>query len=353
MTDFLTHSFYGNTVKTWLIALSIIVMSVILAKVIYWLISTVARLFIAKSRFKLDSIIVEMIERPAMFFVVVIGIWFALNYLQLPEGLVSFISHTYQVIIALLIGWTLSRLFDALYQEYLLPLALRTENDLDDQLMPIVKKGMKMLIWSMAIVIGLNNAGYDVGALVAGLGIGGLALAMAAKDTISNVFGGFTIFADQPFKLNERIKIDGFDGTVVEIGVRSTRLRTLDGRIVTIPNATFTDAPVENVSREPSRKIKLDLGLTYDTRPEDVQKALNILAEINQANPHTEETITTSFNGFGDFAMNVMFIYYIKKGEDIAQTQTEMNLAILQHFNQAGLEFAFPTQTIYTVPAAT
>ncbi len=348
MTEFLTQTYYGNTIKAWLIALSIVVLSMILAKVIYWLFSKFARLFTAKTKNKLDSIIVDMVEEPAMFFVMVMGFWFAVNYLKLPEGLMSFISHTYQVIIALLVGWTLSRLFDAIYNEYLLPLAEKTENDLDDQLMPIVRKGVKMVIWSMAIVIGLNNAGYDVGALIAGLGIGGLALAMAAKDTISNVFGGFTIFADQPFKLNERIKIDGFDGTVVEIGVRSTRLKTLEGRIVTIPNATFTDAPVENVTREPSRKIKLDLGLTYDTSPEDMQKALNILAEINQKNSHTEEKIITSFNGFGDFAMNIMFIYYIKKGQDIAQTQTEMNLAILQQFNQAGLEFAFPTQTIYT-----
>ncbi len=349
MTELFTQTYYGNSVKTWLISLSIIVLSMILAKVIYWVFTKFIRIFTAKTKNKLDTIIVDMIEEPAIFMVVVMGIWFALGMLKLPNALENLISHTYQVIVALLIGWVLSRLFDAIYKEYLLPFAERTENDLDDQLLPILKKGVKLVIWSMAVVIGLNNAGYDVGALIAGLGIGGVALALAAKDTISNVFGGFTIFADQPFKLNERIKIDGYDGTVVEIGVRSTRLRTLEGRIVTIPNATFTDAPVENVSREPSRKIKLDLGLTYDTTPEAMQKALDIVAEINQANPHTEEKIITSFNGFGDFAMNIMFIYYIKKGEDLAMTQSEINLEILKQFNAAGLEFAFPTQTIYNI----
>lgn len=104
-------------------------------------------------------------------------------------------------------------------------------------------------------IVALNNAGYDVGALIAGLGIGGLALAMAARDTVSNVFGGFTIFTDRPFTLNDRIKVSGFDGTVDEIGIRSTRLRTLAGTLVTIPNSTFSESAVENVSAEPSRKV--------------------------------------------------------------------------------------------------
>lgn len=351
MTEILSKTYYGNTIEQWLIALSIIVMSMILAKVIYWIFGRFIRIFTSRTKNKLDSIIVDTVEEPAIFLVVVMGIWFALNYLNLPPGLDKFIAHSYQVIVALLIGWMLSRLFDAIYLEYLLPFASKTENDLDDQLMPIIKKGVKLVIWSMAIVIGLNNAGYDVGALIAGLGIGGLALAMAAKDTISNVFGGFTIFADQPFRLNERIKVNGFDGTVVEIGVRSTRLKTREGRIVTIPNAAFTDAPVENVSREPSRKITLNLGLTYDTQPRDMQKAMDILRQINEDNPDTEDEIITSFNAFGDFAMNILFVYYIKKGQDNFQVQSDMNLRILEKFNEAHLEFAFPTQTLYQIQA--
>ncbi|MDJ0882494.1 MAG: mechanosensitive ion channel family protein, partial [Gammaproteobacteria bacterium] len=275
-----------------------------------------------------------------------------LKSLILPEVVTTVIANAYQVIIALLVGWLLTRLFDALYKEYLVPLTDKTENDLDDQLMPILGKGVKMIIWAMAIIIGLNNAGYDVAALIAGLGIGGLALAMAAKDTVSNIFGGFTIFADRPFTINDRIKIAGYDGTVIEIGVRSTRLKTLEGRIVTIPNAKFADAPVENVTWEPSRKVKLDLGLTYDTTPEKMEKAMGLLQAINDANPRTEENATIAFNAFGDFAMNIMFIYYIKKGEAIAGTQSEINMEILKQFNAEGLEFAFPTQTLYNIPAS-
>ena len=349
MQQMLTQNYYGNSLQNWLIALTIIVLSMLLGKVIYWVFSRFIRLFTAKSVNKLDDIIVDMVEEPVVFLVVVLGIWFALQSLVLSATVTKIVASAYQVIVALLIGWLLSRLFDALYREYMIPLASRTENDLDDQLLPILSKGIKMIIWVMAIIIGLNNAGYDVAALIAGLGIGGLALAMAAKDTVSNVFGGFTIFTDQPFKINDRIKIAGFDGTVIEIGVRSTRLKTLEGRIVTIPNAKFADAPVENVSREPSRKVKLDLGLTYSMSPEQLQTAMDILKTINQENSSTEDNPVISFNAFGDFAMNVMFIYYIRKGESIADTQTLINMEILRQFNQAGLEFAFPTQTVYHI----
>jgi MscS family membrane protein len=352
MQQILTQNYYGNTLQSWFIALAIIVLSVMLGKVIYWVFAKFIRIFTAKTQTRLDDIVVDMIEEPAVFMVVVIGIWFALKSLILPETVSVIISSAYQVIVALLIGWLLTRLFDALYKEYMIPLAERTETDLDDQLMPILSKGVKMIIWVMAIIIGLNNAGYDVAALIAGLGIGGLAMAMAAKDTVSNIFGGFTIFADQPFRINDRIKIAGYDGKVIEIGVRSTRLKTLEGRIVTIPNAKFADAPVENVSWEPSRKVKLNLGLTYDTTPEKMQQAMDILQQINAENPHTEDDPTIAFNAFGDFAMNIMFIYYIRKGEAIAGTQSEINMEILKRFNEAGLEFAFPTQTLYNINAA-
>lgn len=349
MTELLTQTYYGNTLQSWLIALGAIVLSALLGRVVYWIFSRTIRAFTSKTKTRLDDIIIDMIEEPVVFALVATGIWFSLKSLVLPDGVNTAIGNAYQVLVSIIVGWMLARLFDAVYKEYMLPWAEKTDNDLDDQLLPIVSKGVKMVIWVMAIVIGLNNAGYDVGAVVAGLGIGGLAMAMAAKDTVSNVFGGFTIFTDQPFKMNDRVKVAGYDGVVTEIGVRSTRLRTLEGRMVTIPNATFADSAVENVSREPSRKIVLNLGLTYDTTPEQMQAAMDTLKEINEANPHTEEKTVIAFNGFGDFAMNIMFIYYIRSGEAIADTQTEINMAILGRFNEQGLEFAFPTQTLYNV----
>jgi len=347
--ELLQETYYSNTLLAWLTSLGIILLSIMLGKVVYWIFSRVVRAFTSRTQSRLDDIIVDMIEEPVVFTIIVTGIWFGLTILVLPEMAASAISHSYSIILALLIGWMAVRLFDAVYQEYLIPWTASTENDLDDQLMPILHKGVKMTIWVLAVIIGLNNAGYNVGALIAGLGIGGLALAMAAKDTVSNVFGGVTIFTDKPFRLKDRIVVSGYDGTVEEIGVRSTRLKTLAGRMVTIPNAKFADAPVENISVEPSRKIVLDLGMTYDTTPDQMQDAMDSLKAIADTNDSTEEKTVIAFNGFGDFALNIMFVYYIRKGADIAGTQTQMNMAILRQFNEKGLEFAFPTQTLYNV----
>jgi len=347
--EFLSTTYYGNTVQAWLISLGIILFVALLGKVVYWVFSKIIKAFTKKTKTKLDDIIVDLIEEPIVFMLIASGIWFALTLLNLPNAFSSAIDNSLHIILAILIGWLLVRLFEAFYESILLPWAQKTENDLDDQLMPILRKGIRLVIWVMAIVIGLNNAGYNVGAILAGLGIGGLALAMAAKDTVSNIFGGFTIFADQPFRINDRVKIKGYDGTIIEIGVRSTRLRTLEGRVVTIPNSAFTDAPVENVSQEPSRKISLNLGLTYDTSASDIEMAIETLREIIQTNNNTEEKIILSFNAFGDFALNIMCIYYIKKGGNISEVQTQINLEILRQFNAKNLEFAFPTQTIYTL----
>ena len=348
MQEFLARTFYGNTVTDWLIAFGIMVGAVIVGKILYWLFQNVFRALTSKTETKLDDLIVDMIEEPIVFALTVGGVWYGFQTLTLPETAHRWIGNIVQVLIVLSVAWLVSRLLDAVYREYLVPITSKTETDLDDQLLPILRKGTKMAVWAIGIIVALNNAGYDVGALIAGLGIGGLALAMAAKDTVSNIFGGFTIFTDRPFGLNDRVKVAGYDGTIQEIGVRSTRLRTLEGRVVTIPNSKFADTPVENVSLEPSRKVVTNLGLTYDTTPDQMNQAMDILREITGAHDGLEENVLVAFNAFGDFAMNVMLIYYIKKDADILGAQTDINSKILSRFNEAGLEFAFPTQTLYT-----
>lgn len=346
MQEFLGQTYYGNTVMNWSLALVIALGAVVVGKIIYWIFGNVFRRVTAKTETKLDDIILDMIEEPIVVAVTVAGIWYGLNRLVLSEGVDSFIGNVTQVLIVLSIAWLITRLLDSLFKQYLAPLAAKTESDLDDQLLPIISKGTKIVVWALALVVALNNAGYDVGAVLAGLGIGGLALAMAAKDTVSNIFGGFTIFTDRPFTLNERVRISGFDGTIKEIGIRSTRLQTLAGTMVTIPNSKFADSPVENVSLEPSRKVVTNLGLTYDTPPEKMEKAIELLQTIGAEHDALDEKVLTAFNAFGDFAMNILFIYYIMPGNDILQTQTDINLRILKDFTAEGLDFAFPTQTI-------
>lgn len=346
MSEFLAQTFYDNTIAQWLIAFGIMIAAALIGKTLYWFFKNILRRLTARTETSLDDIILDMVEEPIVFAATIFGIWLGLERLNFPDNVSGWIGSGVQGLIILCVTWLIARLVDSLICEYLIPLAEKSENDLDDQLLPILRRTTGSAIWALGVVVALNNAGYDVAAVIAGLGIGGLALAMAAKDTVSNVFGGFTIFTDRPFTINDRIRFAGFDGAVEEIGLRSTRLRTLSGTLVTIPNANFADTPVENVSAEPSRKVASKIGLTYDMDAAQLQEAIETLRSIATANEHLEEKIVTGFTEFGDFAQTLLFIYYIKRGSDIVGVQTAINLEIARQFDEKGLAMAFPTQTI-------
>jgi MscS family membrane protein len=215
-------------------------------------------------------------------------------------------------------------------------------------LMSILRRAILAVIWSLGIVMALNNVGVDVGTLIAGLSIGGLAFALAAQDTIKNIYGGFTIFTDRPFRIGDRIKVDGFDGFVENIGIRSTRIRTLEKRVVTIPNFKLVEASVENISEEPMRRILMKLGLTYNTSPDQMSEAMAILRDMpNRVNTISNMDIMVAFTDFTEFSLVLTFIYFIKKEADIMETPSQVNTEILRAFNAAGLKFAYPTQTVY------
>ena len=348
LNDFLAKELYHNSLSNWVISLLLIFGAVIIARILYWLLNKVAHSVTSKTETELDDMLLSASKEPVVFIVAILASWYGLARLSFTAEIDVLIGNVYYFIVTVGITWLIVRVLDAFIEKYLVPLTLSTESDFDDQLLPIVQKGVKTIIWSLGIIVALNNAGYNVSAIIAGMGIGGLAFALAAKDTLANIFGGVTIFTDKPFRLNDRIKMNGFDGTIVEIGMRSTRLKTLEGRIVTIPNSKFTDGMVENVTLEPTRKVVMKLGLIYDTTPEKMELAMKILKEIDAENTDTNENGAVAFTEFGDFSLGILYIYYIKKGADILGVQSKMNLRILNEFALNGLEMAFPTQTIYT-----
>ena len=350
MRDFFEKAYYGNTIGDWAIAFVIFIASILLSKLVYYLVAKTIKQFTKRTKSKLDDIIIDKLEEPVMFAIIITGIWYGLNILNLSDWIEGIKGHAFYFVITFNIAWLIVRLLKALVDEYLVPIVEKSETDLDDQLLPIAQKAISISIWVLAFIIGLDNAGYDVTALIAGLGIGSFAFALAAKDSISHLFGGFVLFTDKPFTINERIIAQGYDGIVKEIGIRSTRIQTLDGRMVTLPNGTIANDSIINVSTETARKITLDLGLTYDTTSENMQLAMDLLQDIGKENTALDETRTvTAFTAFGDFALNIRYIYYIKKGSDIFDTMTEVNMEILKKFNANKLDFAFPTQTLYTV----
>ena len=352
VTGVLEATFYGNTVFAWLKALAIVIVALLIGKTLYWLFQNVARKLTSKTKTRFDDIVIDMLEEPVVVIVTVFGFGIAFNRLPFESHRVGdFFADTMMAAITLSVAWLFVRLIDSLIQEYLVPLADKTESDLDDHLLPVLRKGVKLSIWILGIIVALNNAGYNVGALLASLGVGGLALAIAAQDTIGNVFGGVTIFTDRPFAIGDRVRVGGYDGIIREIGIRSSRLETRDGAMVTMPNSQFTNSAVENVSAGVGRRIVNTLGLTYGTTPEQMEKAVDILRQIAGANEGVGDDVKISFSSWGDFAMGIRFAFFVEPEAHFRNTENAVNLEILERFNAEGLEFADPTQTLYNISA--
>ncbi len=345
--DFFTRTYYGNTILEWSIAFGIVIATVLFAKTLYFLGGKSIKQLTKKTRNQFDDILIDMFEEPIVFALVLGGTWYAFTTLNLSAGAADFLHKSFYFLIVLDAAWLITRFLDAVIVHYVRPFVDETDTKLDDQLLPLLRKTLKASIWIIAVLVALNNAGYNVGAILASLGIGGLAFALAAKDTVANLFGSLTIFLDKPFEVKDRVIVQGYDGYVEEVGMRSTRIRTLNGRMVTLANSEVANSSIENVSSEPNRKITVDLGLTYDTTADEMQKAMAILEEIILANDELEKEVVTAFTAFNDSSLNIRLIYYIKKGCSVFGNQTKVNLEILRRFNAEGLEFAFPTQTLY------
>ncbi len=349
MSDLLNKTIYHNTIENWLISFAIIILASMLARLTYLFIGKGLKQITTRTKTILDDLILNKMEKPAIMLIILAGFRFAMERLHFTDGLDTLVQKTFIILITLNVTWFLIRLIEAFIEAYLIPYSKRDDNTMDNQMILLIERIMRVVIWTIGIISGLNNAGFDVGAMLTGLGIGGLALALAAQDTVKNIFGGVMIFMDRPFRLGDRIKISEIDGFVEYIGVRSTRVRTLQGRLITIPNAHFSDRAIENITIEPARRVNTTLGLTYDTPPEKIGLAIQLLRKISDDNKHLIENERTMifFEKFNAYSLDVNFYYFIRKESSIFETQTELNKQILKAFNENGLEFAFPTQTLH------
>lgn len=340
----LEYVILGNTVQTWIIAIVFVIGAVLVVKLISLLGRKVIKPFVNRTANHVDNIIYYSVEPPLKFAIMLLGIWIALHKLAYPDDWVKIVDNSFSILIVLDITWVFARLLTALLQNYW------GSKGHAQKMMPVVKRTVLVLVWIIGVVMALSNVGVDINALWGTLGIGGIAFALAAQDTVKNVLGAITIFTDKPFGIGDTINVNGIEGTVVDIGMRSTRIKGYDQRITTIPNYKITDANIVDISSEPMRRVMVKLGLTYDTGAEKMAEALKILktlpAKVKDVSPDPSNIIAV-FSDYSDSALVLNFYYYIKKQGDILNVQSEMNMAILSAFDQAGLEFAFPTRTVY------
>ncbi len=305
-----------------------------------------------RTSFKFDDIVLEALDRPLGWGFVLGGVYAAVVLLPFPEKPVD--VHRFLVAMctgaATLLGvWFCMRLIDG-FGTYLQAKAEKTDSKLDDQIVPIARRSLKVFMVLLGGVLFLQNLGYSVGSLIAGVGISGAAVAFAAKDTLANFFGVLVIFLDKPFQIGDWIEVAGEEGTVEEIGLRVTRIRTFANSVITIPNHKFTEGVINNWSRMKKRRIKMTVGVTYDTPPEKMEQLVERIRDLIREDERIHsDFFLVNFDSFGASSLDV-FVYCFTRttvwGEFLDAKQAFM-LEIMKVVDELGLEMAFPTQTLH------
>jgi len=346
----LGFSILGNSTMQVLLFIGYLFAGILAAKIIYFLLEKVLKPLVEKTKFKFDDYIFDIIDKPVVLFIAIMGFLWATRQLTLGAKGTSIVDGIIFTFIVINIAYLIVKLIDVVLNKYITSITEKTTSDLDDQLLPIINTISVVVVYGFTIVFILSHFGYQVSSLLAGLGIGGLAFALAAKDILSNLFGSVSIIADKPFKIGDRIKLNEFDGIVREIGLRTTRIKTLEGTYVTIPNNLLTTDAVENISLRKGRKTKLTIGVEYDTSSKKLEEGVKILKGILKKHPGVKDKdYYVHFATFGDFSLGIDVIYWIhtSKYVEIINIRHEINSEIKKQFEKAKIDMAFPTQTVY------
>ncbi len=343
----LSTAMFGNALYQYLQFFAVVLLFVLLSKVVYYLFKNQIRRYTEKTNTKFDDILVEILEHPLTMLVIVLGVYISNTMFLVPNTAPhDFIGAIVSILIIINIAWLVLRLVDTMIVFYIRPFVEKSETELDDQLLPILRKGTKLIIIVLTILFILGNFGYDITTLLAGLGVGGLAVALAAQDTVSNFIGSVIIFSDKPFKIKDFIKFGGNMGTVKEVGIRSTKLETPSGTILVVPNSKLSSEIVENFSQAKTRRIEQTIGITYDTGYKKMENAIKMLEKIAESHKNVIK-YDVKFVEFGAYSLNINMRYWIKDTSKYRETQHEINMEVKRKFDKQKIDMAFPTQTIY------
>ncbi len=347
LTEILNQEFLGNQLSEYGLFLLTLFGTFAFYSIIFKVLqSRLVDKFVGERK-KLYKTLISFARNPLKLILATFTFWVGVNIFDLPENTEMIIQKLFLALLAITVCYVLLRTIDAVVS-FLKPKVSQTESKLDDHLLPILNTTLKSFVVIVAILLVIQNMGYNITSLLAGLGLGGLAVALAAQDTLSNVFGALAIFIDQPFHVGDLVQVEGFSGNVEVIGVRSTRLRTLDGTLVTFPNSLVANAKIENLTARPTRRTNFTIGVTYDTSYEKLQKGVQILRDVMSAHSGTDRH-RAYFNSYGDFSLNIMAQHWSKHMDydEHLKCIEEINFEILKRYEQEGIEFAFPTQTLY------
>lgn len=335
-----------------LVALLIIFASFAARPLVKALFGSLLKKRVERTRVQWDDDAVAYLPAPLALLLQVLLWHLAAVVLLLPEEPVDlrrFIFNGLEVALAVALTWIAFKLLDVLAGIFD-RMTGRTESRLDDQLVPLLRKTLKVFIAVVVAVMVLQNLGYSVTSLIASLGIGGLALALAAKDTVANFFGSIVVFTDQPFHVGDWVEFGEVEGVVEEVGMRTTRIRRFDKSLASVPNQTFTQKTLINHSVRPIRRLKVTVGLSYETTPSEMRAFLaRVRGLLAERETFEQESWVVHFTGFNDSSLDVLVQAYTVTTvwTEFLEAQEELLLAIMNVVEELGLEIAFPTRTVH------
>lgn len=327
---------------------AIIIVTIVLHRVVkYFLTGPLARI-VRSTKTPYDDEILKAITEPMGMLIILLGFYMATKLLPFPQNAENLLLGIAKVCWHINIAYFLYR-FVSILALFLKNLAHRADNNLDEGVAVMIGRALKISVITISFIFIAQNLGFNMSGLLAGLGIGGLAVALAAQDTFANFFGSFVILLTKPFLVGERILVMGFDGVVEHIGLRSTRIRTLSGTVVTLPNKEVVAVGIENINERPSIKFLEEIGIEYSTSTEKIRKAVSIIKEILDNTENLTEEKFVHFNKFGDFSLTIRYFFWVTPADYwMAQDiQQEIKLKIKERFDEEGIAFAFPTQTLH------
>lgn len=337
--------FFGNPVRDWAIALGGILLFSLAARILQKVILLRVQGLASKTSSRLDDFIVELLQKSAMPMLYAFAVYCGLQYLKLPQRL----DRVLQIaILAVAVFFTvniISNVFSYLFTQF----AAR-----GDQENPQVKQAkgillmLKIVLWIAAIIFLVDNLGYNITTIITGLGIGGIAIALAAQAVLGDLFSYLVIFFDKPFETGDFIVIGDKSGIVEYIGVKTTRLRTLSGEQLVMSNTDLTNSRVQNFKRMEKRRVVFSIGVTYETEIEKIRQIPGLIQEIIEAQQEVAFD-RAHFSGFGDFSLNFEIVYYVQSGDYLMymNRQQDIYLQILERFEKENIDFAYPTQKLF------
>jgi len=336
--------FHDNPVENWVISLIIIVATLIACKLFSLLNKYVFRKIVQKAKKQTVHVLVQTLESPLLLGFVLFALWISLTRLNLSVSLKEILGQSYIILITLNITWFIARFIDVLIKENAKQKAEKKKalnQKISNRFVPLIRRFVLIIIWITGIITALSSAGFSVTALFGTLGIGGIAVALAAQDTVKNIIGGITLFADRTFKIGDRIKFDSMEGTIEDVGIRRTKIRTLNNNLLTIPNYKIVDSAIEKIPNDTRKKIVLTIGLPLNTSAEKMKKAIELIRSIpNDIKEIDAKDLSVTFSDICNTSFQITFIYYVKKTPvEYKEIVSRVNLEILNRFEQTEINF--------------